>query len=252
MATCWPLPRYVPAISASRSHVTTGWYSAFSRPPPMNSLLATVNVVTFLPDARLRISGSRVRRPVRKTLFTVRSPSRPAGMVRYRPACGRRVQSRRAWVAGPGGRAKGGLVRRYGVRRGDRFGGAGNDRRARRTLAAGAHQGRISDFTVTYPRHEDRVRVQRVAVSERPGPGEPGAGSEVTEPSSIFPGRRRAERGSDGTDDMPSAPSGAMVFDSGSSTSASASPATASSPATSSDLRRRRTTRPGTASGTMI
>ena len=25
------------------------WYSAFSRPPPMNSLLATVNVVTFFP-----------------------------------------------------------------------------------------------------------------------------------------------------------------------------------------------------------
>src|SRR6187551_3812486 len=45
----------------------------------MNSLLATVNVVTFLPLARLRISGSRVRRPVSRTLFTVRSPSRSAG-----------------------------------------------------------------------------------------------------------------------------------------------------------------------------
>src|SRR5688572_13903315 len=84
----------------------------------MNSLLATVNVVTFLPDARLRISGSRVRRPVRKTLFTVRSPFRSAGMVRYRPAYGRRVQSRRAWVAGPGGRAKAGT---FG---GTAFGGA--------------------------------------------------------------------------------------------------------------------------------
>ena len=30
----------------------------------MNSLLATVNVDTFLTEARLRISGSRVRRPV--------------------------------------------------------------------------------------------------------------------------------------------------------------------------------------------
>ena len=30
---------------------------------------ASLNVVTFLPEARLRISGSRVRRPVRRTMF---------------------------------------------------------------------------------------------------------------------------------------------------------------------------------------
>src|SRR5512141_3373033 len=86
MATCWPLPRYRPQISASRSQVTTGWYSAFSLPPPMNSLLATVNVVTFLPLASPRISGSRVRRPVRRTLFTVRSPSRSVGCAGPDPA----------------------------------------------------------------------------------------------------------------------------------------------------------------------
>ena len=77
-ATCWPFPRYVPAISARRSQVTTFEYSAFSRPPLRYSLLATVKVVTLLPLARLRISGSRVRRPVRKTLFTVDLlPGRP-------------------------------------------------------------------------------------------------------------------------------------------------------------------------------
>ena len=86
--------------------MTTGWYSAFSLPPPMNSLLATVNVVTFLPEARLRISGSRVRRPVSRTLFTVRSPSRSAGCAGPDPAYGRRVQIAAGWVAGPGGRAR--------------------------------------------------------------------------------------------------------------------------------------------------
>ena len=91
-ATCWPLPRYVPAISASRSQVTTFEYSAFSRPPLRYSLLATVKVVTFFPLARLRISGSRVRRPVRKTLFTVGSPSRSAGCSGPDPAL-RRVQA---------------------------------------------------------------------------------------------------------------------------------------------------------------
>src|SRR5512146_2682096 len=52
----------------------------------MNSLLATVNVVTFLPLASPRISGSRVRRPVRRTLFTVRSPSRSVGCADCDPA----------------------------------------------------------------------------------------------------------------------------------------------------------------------
>src|SRR6476659_595851 len=48
------------------------WYSAFSLPWPMYSLVAMLNCVTALPLARLRISGSRVRRPVKRTLFTVR------------------------------------------------------------------------------------------------------------------------------------------------------------------------------------
>src|ERR1700675_2100368 len=47
------------------------WYSAFSLPWPMYSLVATLNCVTGMPLARLRISGSRVRRPVKRTLFTV-------------------------------------------------------------------------------------------------------------------------------------------------------------------------------------
>jgi hypothetical protein len=46
--------------------------------------------VTFLPEARLRISGSRVRRPVRRTLF-IGPFSFPVGrMLRSRP-CVRRV-----------------------------------------------------------------------------------------------------------------------------------------------------------------
>src|SRR4051794_41911747 len=48
------------------------WYSAFSLPWPMYSFVAMLNWVTALPLARLRISGSRVRRPVNRTLFTVR------------------------------------------------------------------------------------------------------------------------------------------------------------------------------------
>src|SRR5258705_2803335 len=78
MATCWPLPRNSPHVWASRSHVTMLWYSAFSLPWPMYWLVATLNCVTTLPLARLRISGSRVRRPVKRTRFTVRTPSRPA------------------------------------------------------------------------------------------------------------------------------------------------------------------------------
>src|SRR5688572_1786314 len=38
----------------------------------MYSFVATLNCVTALPLDRLRISGSRVRRPVNRTLFTVR------------------------------------------------------------------------------------------------------------------------------------------------------------------------------------
>jgi hypothetical protein len=38
----------------------------------MYSFVAMLNWVTALPLARLRISGSRVRRPVKRTLFTVR------------------------------------------------------------------------------------------------------------------------------------------------------------------------------------
>src|SRR3954451_9663010 len=52
-----------------QTHVTTLWYSAFSLPFPAYSFVATENWVTLLPLARLRISGSRVRRPVRRTLF---------------------------------------------------------------------------------------------------------------------------------------------------------------------------------------
>jgi hypothetical protein len=49
------------------------WNSAFSLPWPMYSFVAMLNCVTALPLDRLRISGSRVRRPVNRTLFTVRS-----------------------------------------------------------------------------------------------------------------------------------------------------------------------------------
>jgi hypothetical protein len=38
----------------------------------MYSFVAMLNWVTALPLERLRISGSRVRRPVKRTLFTVR------------------------------------------------------------------------------------------------------------------------------------------------------------------------------------
>src|SRR5450759_780923 len=56
-------------MSASRSHATTEWNSAFSLPLPTYSFVATENVVTFLPLASTRSSGSRVRRPVSRTLF---------------------------------------------------------------------------------------------------------------------------------------------------------------------------------------
>src|SRR3954466_347363 len=57
------------------------WYSARSLPLPAYSVVATLNCVTCLPDARARISGSRVRRPARRTLFTVHRSfiGRPTG-----------------------------------------------------------------------------------------------------------------------------------------------------------------------------
>src|SRR3954453_9000403 len=57
------------------------WYSARSLPLPAYSVVATLNCVTCLPDANARISGSRVRRPARRTLFTVRGSfsGRPTG-----------------------------------------------------------------------------------------------------------------------------------------------------------------------------
>src|SRR5205809_90661 len=64
------------------------WYSARSFPLAPYSFVATLNCVTFLPLARLRISGSRVRRPVNRTLFTVRAPSRSADGYRADPASG--------------------------------------------------------------------------------------------------------------------------------------------------------------------
>jgi len=55
MATIEPRPRYWAQISASRSHVMTAWYSAFSRPFPMYSLVATEKLVT----CRMRETGDR-------------------------------------------------------------------------------------------------------------------------------------------------------------------------------------------------
>ena len=50
----------------------------------------SMNVVTFFPLARLRISGSRVRRPVRRTLFTVRISFPVGRWHRSRPCVFRR------------------------------------------------------------------------------------------------------------------------------------------------------------------
>src|SRR3990170_2899756 len=47
------------------------WNSGRSLPLPAYSFVATLNCVTCLPLASARISGSRVRRPVSRTLFTV-------------------------------------------------------------------------------------------------------------------------------------------------------------------------------------
>ena len=94
-ATIAPLPRYCAQMSARRSHAITAWYSAFSRPLPTYSFVATEKVVTCLPEASARISGSRVSRPVKRTLFTVRSllagPAAPGRGLSH----GRRVEARR-------------------------------------------------------------------------------------------------------------------------------------------------------------
>jgi hypothetical protein len=54
---------------------------ARSLPLPAYSVVATLNCVTCLPLASARISGSRVRRPARRTLFTVHRSffGRPTG-----------------------------------------------------------------------------------------------------------------------------------------------------------------------------
>src|SRR4051812_29522321 len=127
------------------------WYSAFSLPWPMYSLVATLNCVTALPLARLRISGSRVRRPVNRTLFTVRvllldrpdeivgrslrSGGNDAAVPAHAPTGARRWQGR---GAGPGGRA----IRRVGDHGGrrtveDRSAEPAGAWRANRTVAAG-------------------------------------------------------------------------------------------------------------------
>jgi hypothetical protein len=59
--------------TTGETQAITEWYSAFSRPLPTYSLVATEKLVTCFPEASARISGSRVRRPVKRTLFTVRS-----------------------------------------------------------------------------------------------------------------------------------------------------------------------------------
>src|SRR6478736_3792952 len=132
----------------------------------MNSLLATVNVVTFLPLARLRISGSRVRRPVKRTLFTVRvlllGLTRRDGRRPCVPAArrGGRSTARPAVPdvaveegAGPGGRA---------IRRVDgpassaawtvSLGGAGWCLAGNRNVAGGASPAVRRRSTRTYPR----------------------------------------------------------------------------------------------------
>src|SRR6185503_3712754 len=64
------------------------WNSGRSLPLPAYSVVATLNCVTCLPDASARISGSRVRRPARSTLFMFQAPFRSADGSRADPACG--------------------------------------------------------------------------------------------------------------------------------------------------------------------
>src|SRR4051794_31055874 len=81
----------------------------------MYSFVAMLNWVTALPLARLRISGSRVRRPVNRTLFTVRvllldrSTSGRSILRSGGNECGGQVsepeRSSARGGAGPGGRA---------------------------------------------------------------------------------------------------------------------------------------------------
>ena len=104
MATSWPLPRYLPHVSARRFHATTEWKSDSSLPPTY-WWVAMENVATALPPAVVRSSGSRVRRPVSRTLFI--GPWSP-----FRATIG----GGRGWGAGPGGRAT----------TGRRVGGAGD------------------------------------------------------------------------------------------------------------------------------
>ena len=100
-ATIAPLPRYWAQMSARRSQAITAWYSAFSQPFPMYSFVATDIVVTCLPDASARISGSRVSRPVKRTLFIGPFPSWPAR------SSGRGLSRGRRVVAGGGRSASG-------------------------------------------------------------------------------------------------------------------------------------------------
>ena len=67
---------------------------------------ATEKVVTFLPLASARSSGSRVRRPVSRTLFIGPIPPRPAGSPVQ--AC----VSNGGRAAGPDGRSRGSAVMR--------------------------------------------------------------------------------------------------------------------------------------------
>ncbi len=71
-----------------REEEVESWYSAFSRPPPMSSSLATVNVVTFFPEARLRISGSRAAARASTSVLAeaVCANGRSADFVRRRAA----------------------------------------------------------------------------------------------------------------------------------------------------------------------
>src|SRR5215217_5011063 len=57
------------------------WNSPRSLPFPAYSVVATLIYVTCLPEPSARISGSRVSRPARRTLFTVHRSffGRPTG-----------------------------------------------------------------------------------------------------------------------------------------------------------------------------
>ena len=102
--------------------------------PTTYSWLATENWATALPPAVVRSSGSRVRRPVMRTLFIgpcllPTGPHAPSRRLRGR-SCVRRASTF-------GGRV-GCRPRRFGPRRGDGSAGPAEDRRARRTLARAA------------------------------------------------------------------------------------------------------------------